>query len=76
MFSLNEIATTSPKTVAIASYLKQIAEKGDQLTQQNVFVTPFHIVIGPEISLDVYFLIITQQMGLEDEQALAVLIFI
>ena len=76
MFSFNRIAPNSPKTITIASYLKQMAENGDSLTQQNVFVTPFHLITRPEISLDMYFLIITQQMGLEDEQSLAVLIFI
>jgi hypothetical protein len=56
--------------------LELIAETGDQIPNKNLVITPFHSHEVPNIPILWYFVSLSYQSGIEDEQAPAVLVLI
>lgn len=65
-----------PGNFQVALVLKQLVAIGDKLPKREQQLTPFHSASVPQISIDLYFLVVAERIGLLNEQALAILILI
>lgn len=53
-----------------------IAMKGDFIPNSNSFITPFHSHEVPNINILLYYVVVSYNAGLHDQQAPCVLILI
>ena len=56
--------------------LSLLAEIGDKLPEQNGVKTMFHVEELPRVSILLYYLQLSSNAGLQDEQAIVVLVLI
>ena len=56
--------------------LSLLAEIGDKLPEQNGVKTIFHVEELPRVSILLYYLQLSSNAGLQDEQAIVVLVLI
>lgn len=66
------------KLAQVGSVLKTLVESRDQLASSlpQLGVSPFHSAVAPDISIDWYFVLLCVNSGLQEEQAVVVLILI
>ena len=64
------------KLYQVGRVLELMAETGDLIPHANSVITPFHSLEIPRYSIIWYFVILSYNSGLHDEQAPAILVLI
>lgn len=60
----------------VGHILELFAKHGDSLQYSNALITPFHSHYAPNISIELYLCVLSQNAGLTDEQAPCLLILL
>lgn len=67
---------THSKLYQVGSVLKKLVETGDMLPPTSLTLNPFYSSESPDISIEWYFVLLCVNTGLQEEQAVVILILI
>lgn len=64
------------KVLQVGRILQLIAERGDMIPPTNTHVTPFHSHEVPNINILIYFVVVSYNAGIYDQQAPLILVLL